>query len=124
MKVTLDGVDYVLKPLTWGTDLEITNSAVKLDMSAIRGSMGKSEIDKVMQNALQIDSVVVRIKQVLNSLESWTFRGRDADGSLLVEGDVLPITEDNVRLLLPSHGNRLVAVIEEMNAPTPIEVKN
>ena len=109
----MDGIKYVLKEYTWGEDLEVGNSIVKFE--SVNGKL-KPTVDLARNSVLTLKT----------ALKSWTFRGYDENGKLRQEGDIVPIAEENVKMLPVKHGTELLKLAEELNniRHESIEAKN
>ncbi len=65
------------------------------------------------------------IKTVVTGLKSWTFKGVNEDGNPVIDTEkpILPINDENVRLLPGKHGVRLHRIIEDENGLSETEEK-
>ena len=111
MKFEIEGVLYTIMPYSWGEELEIAEGGIAVDF-----------VDE--KPSINVASGTVAIQAVLKSLKEWTFRGMDEDGKLLAEGNILPITNENVKKLPASHGRLIYAKVKELNGVGMIEAKN
>jgi len=115
-EIKIGGIDYVLNSFTFGTELEINDRSLSVDVDEQSG--------KVIATT---KPGTVRLLTLLHSLKSWTFRGLDPTTSELVtvaEIPILDITEDTVKMLPSLHGNMLSKRAEIMNNIGGKEGKN
>ena len=112
-EVTIDGIQYKLAPYNYAKHIEISDRSTRIDVD---------ERTRTARTSTLVGTV--RMLELLYSIKSWTFRGVDADGNLKTEGDVLAITEANLKLLPAKHGKHLQDLAGEVNSPTDEEVKN
>ncbi len=103
----IQGINYELLSYLWDEDLEITQSSII-----------------VVDGKPTMDTRKLRVMMVLKTLKSWTFRGTDENRALITEGEILTITEENVKKLPPSHGRALYKAVDALNTLTEDEEKN
>jgi hypothetical protein len=110
----IEGIEYTLLSPTFGEDLSSMDDNFSMDVSPD----GKNVSPKV-------NSAGVNLGMVVRCLKSWTFRGYDKNKEELIkEGEVLPITEENVSKLPAKHGNFLLARSRELTTLSDKELKN
>lgn len=118
-----DGIEYeMLNRLTWGEELEVAeeviNDAVRIeDLVA-----GKENVKNVLNKKIDVSKMT--IKSVARSVKRWTFRGYNEDDSLRMDGDILPLTEENIKQIPGKHGHMLTQFVEGKDALTEYERKN
>ena len=114
-ELEIDGIKYVLKPYSFGVDLEISDRAFEMKVDEITG--------KVLATT---KTGIVMLLGLVNSLESWTFRGLNENDELITDQEkpVLEINEENVRKLPSRHGNTLSKLAKKINNMGELEVKN
>ena len=113
-EMTIDGINYVLKPYSFGVDLEISDRAFEMQVDEKTGKI-----------LAATKTGIVMLLGLVNSLESWTFKGVTEDGEL-IGGDapILEINEENVKKLPSSHGNVLSRLAKKINNVGDAEGKN
>jgi hypothetical protein len=112
-EMDIDGIEYKIGRYNFATQIEIEDRAIKL------------EIDEVRKTAVPVTLAgTVKMLELLASIKYWTFKGCDAEGELLKEGSVLPITEANVKKLPLKHGKKLMKIASEINSINEDEEKN
>ena len=111
-KVEVDGVEYVLARFNWGVSTEIHDAAMVVE------AVGSVVPTVTMKLSIYMRQVVLR------SLKTWTFLGVDEEGNPLKDGEVLAITEENVKTLPSNHGNKLWEVASDLNGLSKDEEKN
>ena len=113
--IEVDGVQYVLEPYDFETDLAITKQCVKTDID--------QKAEKVI---VETDTEKLQMLSIMSSLKTWTFRGFDAEGQLIVDPAVAPleINEENIKHVPARHSSALRRIASEMNQMSADEVKN
>ena len=98
----LDGIRYELRYLNYFDYLKIKEKEV--DLKIVNGAIKP-----------EIKSAGTTLSFVAAAIDKWEFKGVDERGRLKTEGNILPITNDNVKLLPPRHGQILHQAIRRLN---------
>ena len=111
----IDGVNYVIGTYSYGKDAEINDRIMSVDFDV----KTKSPVP-VVKAGLQ------KLLVLLASLKSWTFRGIDSNGEVIVATDkpILPISEDNLRSIPKKHGDELAKIANKLNGFDEDDSKN
>jgi hypothetical protein len=111
----IDGVKYVIGTYNYGKDAEINDKIMSVDFDV----KTKTPVP-VVKAGLQ------KLLVLLASLKSWTFRGVDDNGEVMIREDkpILPISEENVRLLPKRHGDELSKIANKLNGFDEDDSKN
>ena len=111
----IDGVKYVLGTYSYGKDVEITDR-----ITTVEFDMKTKTATPIMKTGLH------RLLTLLASIKEWTFRGLDVNDELITDQNikVLPINEENVRILPLIYANKLAKIASELNGLGEEDEKN
>lgn len=111
----IDGVKYAIGTYSYGKDAEINDKIMSVDFDV----KTKTPVP-VVKAGLQ------KLLVLLASLKSWTFRGVNTDGEAFLEENkpILPISEENLRLIPKRHGDELSKVANKFNGFDEDDSKN
>ena len=118
---TIDGIYYKQGRYRYGQSLEMNEKTIELNIEEFN-----PEDPKKSKFKPRIRKDLLELFSVLNSIKEWTFRGYDDEDNLFLDESkpILPITEENVRNLPPSHGAKLLENSGKINGLDPILRKN
>lgn len=112
MILTFNGIEYELRGMTFGESLDIMGKSFRV-----------SGADKDDVQA-SIDMNYLYTNQILKVLKRWTYRGYNVEtNELIKEGDILPITIENIKSLPNAHGEAVYKTVKELLAPGRQEEK-
>jgi len=111
----IDGVKYVIGTYSYGKDAEINDKIMSVDFDV----KTKTPVP-VVKAGLQ------KLLVLLASVKSWEFRGVNEDGDVVVDASkpILPINEENVKLLPKKHGDELAKIANKLNGFDEDDSKN
>lgn len=113
--VNLDGINYKLEPYDFGTDIEISDRSIKMDF------------DPITRKPVPVSKTgTYKLLILFYSIKSWTYRGKNENGDLVTDESkpILPVTEENLKKIPSSHGNKLSDIASTINGVGEDERKN
>lgn len=111
----IDGVKYVIGTYNYGKDAEINDKIMSVDVD-IRTKTAVPVVRAGLQKLLVL----------LASLKSWEFRGVNENGDVVIDVSkpILPINEENVKLIPKRHGEEISKIANKLNGFDEDDSKN
>ena len=117
----IDGITYKMGRYRYGQKLAMNERAIEITVEDFNQ-------DNPMKSKFKprVRKDLIELLSVLYAIKSWTFRGYNDDDELITDEsvEILPITEENVRDLPPSHGETLMKISGEINGLDELLRKN